>query len=1626
MNTTLLNELHARLPQTPGFDLALSPEALQSDIITSGWTSVFGTDTLRLAGANVQPVDPSGNWFIINGTTAVLGMSELHIAITFFVSHDASAPNADTVHCLIEPANLPDSWNIAAGYPELPDYINYSPDQIALGQQESFFKQIDFRQMKLIYSSYDFYAADQSNKLSPPARFTTSLGEPRELLGALLRQGTNFNAQVTLEGDFWSALEQFLPGLNEIGVYGNIAASGDLGLVLRIGHSFQNAQTGAFPEVELLSRPRISASLRQLILVTGLGAASDIGPGMGIYVRLGGDEIALDLGIELPVGSSNVTLIGQFEDGKAITLDEIEKAFGMSDLVSHLPDDLHFFGELGLQFVRATISLSPIGLTDLSVGIGTEYPWTVVDELIYLQPTLTFHASYADGQAAVGLELDGAWQVGTSTIDMYASTVTGEVGAQLAIGETLEIGEMFEELFPGMEVPDIEVRDLELAGNYKTKTIEFEVEVGSDWTFDVGGKPIGLTDLRITAEYDGSSADGEDTASFTGSVIGTLTVAGYTAEVDVELGEQLSIEINLPEVPVSDLVNEFFQVVHLPYQMPAFTLEDFDVRLVPKTGEFNISGGSKDEIDIVHGFGFTLSHFEVQRDAARNQSASIDLILKLGSESVACSAAYHVEQNEITPGTGGSGSQAPVKEWVFKLSMEGESVPVGHLLSSLQGMVGLDYPLPVDDINLRDLYLSFNLGADSRYFVLSGAVFNGDTEWGKCSLIAQKQDTPAKPAASWDFAFSVQIDLNIGLADLPIVGSQLASVTPMKLHAVQFTAASRDYTADEVGKLLQLLPPSAVKPAAQPIGKSPVFQALLETGGTDVAMAVPFKTTNDPNQPAPPVIPPDPVTNFRPAPPTDQTKWFPVNKSFSAVALERVGLRFSGGKLILLLDGSVSLGPFRLGLLGLGAGSPLSKFEPSFNLDGLNIGYQTPELTIDGGFLRIDPDTYAGQVQLQAAAFGITAFGQYGKVDGHPSLFIFGMLEAPLGGPPYFFIEGLAAGFGYNSSLNLPPVTGLSNFSMIKAVMPGKSSIKPTDDPSTVLRQMGTDIQPQYGEYWLAAGIRFSTFEQLRSFALVTAEFGQKLEIALLGVSQLTVPSLAPNPIVYCELGLEASIDPAGGVFAVDASLQPGSYVLSNQCKITGGFAMRVWFGGDHKDDFVVTLGGYHPHFDVPLHYPKPARLSLTWQISDNMGIKGSVYFALTSTAVMAGGSLEAVWQSGDIRAWFNAMADFLLYWKPFRYEADIRVQIGVSVKLKLLVTTVTVTVHAGVDLTLHGPDFGGAARIDLSIVSFTIRFGADKPKVNPISWSEFKSTFLPPPDTKNGRSKLTALAATAPSSHEGLLGDDPGTIIPTDSLVSIKPAAGMLKDLTRTPGYEGDLSWVVSPEKLVLTTATTIPAKTAFFNGTAVEANSPNPWASDFGVVPAAAANSNLSTAHRIAFSKLDPSTGTYKPYGGVNLSPQLRNVPGSLWAYTGHNKPGLGDPATVEDALVGFTIVPRTADPDVTCDVDMEKLLYAHGSPDKHYEWPESAETANPYNPVVSDNGSVLTYITGGQPIVNRHFVLSGMLDEGAAARRSDTIAAMQARGMKVDGNVDLQRMGTDTMLSDWPLIRPLGGTS
>lgn len=357
------------------------------------------------------------------------------------------------------------------------------------------------------------------------------------------------------------------------------------------------------------------------------------------------------------------------------------------------------------------------------------------------------------------------------------------------------------------------------------------------------------------------------------------------------------------------------------------------------------------------------------------------------------------------------------------------------------------------------------------------------------------------------------------------------------------------------------------------------------------------------------------------------------------------------------------------------------------------------------------------------------------------TFFIYGMLNLANGsginmGPIEF--TGFALGGGVHRQVKVPSISEVADFPMVKLVM-GKGGYQEEDESGSLVNQLGKPIKEpvkvlekmkkwlpaKRDQFFACAGVRFTIAKTVDCFGLLIVQWGNEFELSLLGLARFRQPAdPSANPICYVELQILMNIKPKEGYFKLEAMLTSNSWVLNKDCKLTGGFALYVWFDGKHKDDFVITLGGYHPRFKRPSHYPQVPRLGLNWPVNDNLSIKGNVYFAITPSCGMLGAKLEAVFHSGRISAWFTAYLDVIVNWSPLYLQLDM----GVSLKIEasFFLTSISITISA--TIKMWGPPLGGLARIDISLLSFEIPFGVKREESTPKvieSWALFCRTFL-------------------------------------------------------------------------------------------------------------------------------------------------------------------------------------------------------------------------------------------------------------------------------------------------------------
>jgi hypothetical protein len=822
-------------------------------------------------------------------------------------------------------------------------------------------------------------------------------------------------------------------------------------------------------------------------------------------------------------------------------------------------------------------------------------------------------------------------------------------------------------------------------------------------------------------------------------------------------------------------------------------------------------------------------------------------------------------------------------------------------------LIAPDFPLPGTD------RIVLQLGAtDKDWIAGSGGDANADPG---VALYVPLTDATGTLAPKFDHMqielVNVGVDF-VGVQNGPLIDMsrfQLGGVSPRAVVQIDLNGGSPTVT---FGGGLALdgvaisLAPNTLSPAQS--GSNPVAQNLLGSG-----------TTGDNNPPANP--------SFTIAAAYTKHVWvklsspngvsnpviFPVQRSFGPLTVDDVGVGWEpdDSLLDLLFDGSVKLAGLEADLVGLQVGIPVKTLtnldDYRLDLHGLDISFNGGGVTITGGFLKTtNPLSYTGAALVQAAKFGLTAIGSYAVLPAPtdkdpnataPSMFIFGALSAPLGGVPAFFITGVAAGFGYNRSLKLPDVGDVQNFPLVAGVLTGKFSEGTT--PADAIAAMGTFVAPSIGDYWLAAGLKFTSFQLIDAIALLFLQFGRHVEIDLIGLASAPLPKgVDPgSALAYVELALKASIQPDEGIISVQAQLTPNSYVITKDCKLTGGFAFFLWLKDITVDDepvsagdFVISLGGYHPAFKKPAHYPDVPRLGFSWQIDAGVGtvnIGGGAYFALVPTAVMCGGYLNVDFVAGPLHAWLSAAANFLIEWAPFFFEVDIAVSIGASFGTTIAGVSVTLSVELGADLMLTGPPTHGHAHVSWYVISFTIPFGSgdNATNDNTLEWEPFAAQFLPPaPPPPKEKTQTFAVA-------EALAADPPPKAQPLKATVQTGRLGG-------PNGATEDDAWIVQAVPFALRVETAIPTPSATVADVTPTLSGPGVGVRPMGVT--------ASLQSPLVVTILDPQGKPVSLTGRVTQEAVTNAAAGALWSKDALSTSSPPDPATmlVPGALMGVVI--------------------------------------------------------------------------------------------------------------------------
>lgn len=1450
-----LDDLKAKVrAAASGGNFSLTASQLGSAEIDALSANVFPDGTIKLSGAGEPSESDGGNAITVVGTGVDLPFAGMAVEIKFFLAGGDAA--------LSLTATGDAGWKLQRSFPVLSTSV---------------------------LAGFSFLAS------APPRLRLDSQGNADAPAAVTFEGLLDLNAASAGLASLIGRTEQPLTGANGVQKSGKVLSR------VELTASVSEQVNLIIVTVEKLTFT-VGSDLVYNALDDKLTAVPYVGLGATFPFSAQGQDYGLPVAVRIADFGRDFRFSADVTSAIDAGLQEISKLTNDVGLGDFIPPDFKLEDVIKLDEFFFDFSVAGSAkLTLIGVGVSSAAPWKILHldasdkDLQAENVRLSFRLRDPFGTKQPWLALLGDVRLGDAGVLEISSFYPNfSVEAALKEGTILRFDELMRD-FVGADasIPPINVYAL----MFKVSAGQFSLLADMQGFWAIGDSPVAVEAIRLEIENGGGKTRAAAAATFSVAGVDVSLSAQYLGAAggwifEGSTGAGQAIPIGRV---IEDLAGKFGGIT-LPGAVADLVVENLKVRLDTGRKEFAFGCESKfraDDTDVDITVNLTV------KDAGNAYTKDFAGTLKVGGYDFT----LHFVQN----------AASDLFVATYRPDVAGRALDVKQLVASVSSAVAAYVPEGLS-VELKDVLFAY--GKTTQAGAQAGT--QTGTQTGA-------QATPAK------LIFGLDIGTGINLSNLPLVGQEFPKDATVGVDDLQILFISQGLAEADVTSFNNLIPDGVTKlpvPTTQ--------QGATQSGGasgpttttttTAVAIQQGFNVSAKLNFGGSPQVFSMPSSGTAattgaqtgtqtgttgattPAQASDGAKWFALQKTFGPVYFEKVGVQYQDAAVWFLLNASLSAAGLTLSLDGLGVGSAVDKFDPKFKLRGLGVDYKGGgAIEIGGSFLRVEAtapdgtkyDEYDGAAVLKAEAFTLSAIGSYAKLGGHPSLFVYAVLDYPLGGPSFFFVTGLAAGFGYNRALVVPSIDKVAQFPLVSEAV---NSTGIRNSLTTELQNLRTYIPPTVGETFLAVGVKFTSFKLIDSFVLLTVSFGTKFEVNVLGLSTLVVPTPEAGnvvtPLAEVQMAVKATYRPDDGFLGVQAQLTAASYLLSRNCKLTGGFAFYSWVSGPHKGEFVQTLGGYHPSFRAPDYYPQVPRLGFNWRVDSRLTLKGEAYYALTASALMAGGLLQATWDSGDLKARFTAAADFVISWKPYHYDAKISIEASVSYTFNFFGRH-TINVDVGARLHIWGPEFAGTATIDISVISFDVSFGSGKSQTpQPISWGTFKGSFLPADDSVCG--------------------------------ISLKGG------LVSVPQESGGVDWVVNPKEFVIVTDSVIPAMSAFVGKSTTPFDASH--ATAFGVGSMAVTAKDLSTSHTVTIRGDGGSSEDGFELKHFDFEPVLKRVPVGLWGQS--LTPSIKGQAFVEDALTGFEIRPKDATkPGVTADIPTDTLRYDPETVTDAYAWDAAA---------------------------------------------------------------------------------------
>ena len=432
-----------------------------------------------------------------------------------------------------------------------------------------------------------------------------------------------------------------------------------------------------------------------------------------------------------------------------------------------------------------------------------------------------------------------------------------------------------------------------------------------------------------------------------------------------------------------------------------------------------------------------------------------------------------------------------------------------------------------------------------------------------------------------------------------------------------------------------------------------------------------------------------------------------------------IGFNGSGPSIPFAISGGLSIGPLQASVDQIGFQLEFKQtpdHSGTFGDVDLQLNFKPPnglgaDLDVGpvsgGGYISYDDakKEYAG---ILAASFGMPmdtiALELIGILDtilpdgsqGYSFLIIVTVNFPPIQLGFGFTLNGVGGLAGINRSMVLSALqTAVHNGTADNILFP----VDPIANATDIISTVSAVFPSATGRYTFGPMLELGWgTPQLLDFQLgIIIEVPDPIRLAILGLIELGLPSLEePDPdalIVDINVDVVGTIDFDQQLLVILATIYDSRII---EFTLAGDMYLQLAWGGNTQ--FVVSLGGFNPHFQPPPGVPTLHRLSIGLA-ADVVTISFTTYMAVTSNTFQCGADLDVRASGGGFSLHGYLGFDALFVFHPFSFQTQMYA--GVDI-----LNGTSVLFQVSLDLNLSGPKpwaGQGTASFNIWFISISI-----------------------------------------------------------------------------------------------------------------------------------------------------------------------------------------------------------------------------------------------------------------------------------------------------------------------------------